>query len=104
MVKDFPDFYRFKVAGTIRLSSPAPKNGIVVKLSSSNPLVSVEENVKVKAGKTTAQFRITTFKSKNTKNTKSASVRIKVSYGGKNQSRILRLKPKKNPGQIFPEG
>ena len=89
------------VRGTIRLSSPAPKNGIVVKLSSSNPLVSVEENVKVKAGKTTAQFRITTFKSKNTK---SASVRITASYGGKNQSRILRLKPKKNPGQIFPEG
>lgn len=49
-----------KTTGTVKLKRPAPVGGVVVKLSSSDPALTVPASVKVAEGQTTATFPVQT--------------------------------------------
>ena len=63
--------------GTVSLNGPAPSGGVVVGLSSSNPLVTVPESVKIAAGSTSTSFKIGTSSSLT-----NATVQITASLDG----------------------
>ncbi len=48
------------LTGTVQLSAPAPDGGLVVNLQSSDPHVQVDASVTIPAGKTSADFSIST--------------------------------------------
>jgi VCBS repeat-containing protein len=74
--------------GTVRLSGPAPSNGVVVSLRDNSSAAGVPVNVTVLAGNTSATFTITT-----TPVASSTSVTISASYGGVTRRATLRVTP-----------
>jgi hypothetical protein len=68
--------------GTVRISNPAPSEGISVTLTSTNPRIAwVPDSVTVQPGATTAAFSIETFAVPNT-----SQVTVTASFGGRSVS------------------
>jgi hypothetical protein len=70
--------------GTVTVSSPAPKGGAFVALSSSSPAASVPASVKIPIGATSATFTVTAGAV-----TTNTSVNITASLGGVTQIAVL---------------
>src|SRR5439155_975177 len=82
--------------GTVTLSGPAPTNGAVVALSSSNTAAAtVPASVTVTANTTSANFTVTTPTV-----SASTSSTISASYGGSSPSAVLSVLPSSSGGDI----
>ena len=80
--------------GALTLSGPAPNNGALVSLSSSNPaVVSVPPSVTILFGKTSASFAATTSVV-----TSSTTVTVSAYYAGVTQTASLTVTPPLPPG------
>jgi hypothetical protein len=75
-------------AGTVRLSEPAPTNGVLVALSSDNPLATIPAAVNIAAGNSSATFTVTTAAV-----TSGASATITASYNGVTRTAALNIAP-----------
>jgi len=78
-----------RTTGTITLDGPAPRKGPQVILYNTNPLVvTIPESVKVRSGRTTATFTVTTDSITSPK-----AIRIMASYLGTGVTSVLTVEP-----------
>jgi formylglycine-generating enzyme required for sulfatase activity/pimeloyl-ACP methyl ester carboxylesterase len=82
-----------KVTGTVDLAGPAPSGGVVVRLQRNTALAMMPDAVTVAAGRTSAQFTISTSDLRRTQ-----IVTITASYGGLTRTVMLTVNPAADGG------
>jgi uncharacterized protein (TIGR03437 family) len=80
--------------GTVTLSGPAPAEGLLIALQSSNPAAKVPASVTVSAGETSATFTVTTQAVSAAQN-----VTITASYAGVSKTATLTVNPAQGGSQ-----
>jgi hypothetical protein len=76
------------LSGAVTLNGPAPSSGAIVKLQSSDLLVTVPAFVKIPAGETSASFALATGQS-----LRRNSVAVTATYGASVQTALLNVLP-----------